>query len=405
MKHVRHILIFTVLLLLRPSCVKAQQYQWVQKSNFGGGPRYAPFAFAIGNKGYIGSGITSTGSSLQYIFTDFWEYDAIIDTWTQKANLPGTCRNASIGFTIGLKGYVTLGWSSPGVGMSSTFEYDPALNLWTQKSNFGGSARYAACSFTIGNNAYIGTGYAPYKNDFWKYDPALDSWAQIANIGGPGRSEARGFSIGGLGYVFGGGQQFNYYTNDLWQYDPVSNSWTQKTNCPGAPRCAGTAFTMGGYGFVGTGCTNTSHYMDFYRYDPIADSWLQIADFGGGTRVDPVAFTIANNGYVGVGSDSIYPSLHPMSDFWVLEDVTGMNEKNKIDFSIYPNPAVNYLTVVVPTEKSFSIEIYDVKGKCIYKTKELSKQVKVDVSKFAKGSYTLSLISTTRKRSTVFVKN
>ena len=39
------------------------------------------------------------------------------------------------------------------------WEYDPVGNTWTQKADFGGTARYAAVGFSIGNKGYIGTGH------------------------------------------------------------------------------------------------------------------------------------------------------------------------------------------------------------------------------------------------------
>ncbi|MEZ5067506.1 MAG: kelch repeat-containing protein [Bacteroidia bacterium] len=41
-------------------------------------------AFSIGSKGYIGTGSSSSGT-----LSDFWEYDAISDTWTQKSSFRG----------------------------------------------------------------------------------------------------------------------------------------------------------------------------------------------------------------------------------------------------------------------------------------------------------------------------
>jgi hypothetical protein len=53
-------------------------YVWTQKANFGGGQRFVPFSFSIGDKGYVGSGITFTGATYDYIHTDFWPISPVI---------------------------------------------------------------------------------------------------------------------------------------------------------------------------------------------------------------------------------------------------------------------------------------------------------------------------------------
>ena len=54
--------------------------------------------FSIGSKGYLG-----TGDSGPYN-KDFWEFDPLINSWTQKADFAGTARSYAVGFSIGAKG-------------------------------------------------------------------------------------------------------------------------------------------------------------------------------------------------------------------------------------------------------------------------------------------------------------
>jgi hypothetical protein len=71
---------------------------WTQKVNFAGTAAWGAVSFSIGNKGYMGTGETSTGYS-----QEFWEYDPFIDTWTQKANFGGGWRGRAVAFAIGNK--------------------------------------------------------------------------------------------------------------------------------------------------------------------------------------------------------------------------------------------------------------------------------------------------------------
>src|ERR1051326_2075685 len=112
------------------------------------------------------------------------------NVWIQKANFGGTARWAATGFAIGNKGYIGTG--NDAVLSNELWEYDQPTNSWTQKANFGGAARWAAVGFSIGTKGYIGTGNISYsranpQQDFWEYDQLTDTWAQKANFPGIGR--------------------------------------------------------------------------------------------------------------------------------------------------------------------------------------------------------------------------
>ena len=159
-------------------------------------------------------------------YKDFWEYDLATDTWTRKADFGGTAREGAVGFSIGNKGYIGTGVDSTGYE-NDFWEYNPAIDKWTQKVDFGGAARTFAVGFSIGGRGYIGTGVYQYYgdaielNDFWQYDTTMNTWTQIADFVGEATFGACGFSIGGNGFVE------NYY--NFWQYDATKmNTWTQK---------------------------------------------------------------------------------------------------------------------------------------------------------------------------------
>jgi PKD repeat protein len=67
---------------------------WTQQTNFGGEARQGAFGFSIGDKGYLGTGVTEGGSLRQ----DFWEFNPVANTWAQKANFPQV-RQSAIGFS------------------------------------------------------------------------------------------------------------------------------------------------------------------------------------------------------------------------------------------------------------------------------------------------------------------
>lgn len=257
-------------------------------------------AFAIGDKGYVGTGTVDLGSK---IYKDFWEYNPATDAWSQKAEFGGTARYSAVGFSIGDKGYigtgVSRGWGSyyPYQVEKDFWQYDPVLNIWTQKADFGGTARCGAVAFVIKNRGYVGTGEWK-ENDFWEYNPSNDSWTRKADFSGEERTEAVAFSIGNKGYISTGrdGIMSDIAYKDLWEYSPLTDTWAKKLTSAGG-RCGAFAFSIGNKGYLGAGndfkdALPFNPLQDFWEYNSEDDTWLKKEDFGGGLRGNAVAFSI-----------------------------------------------------------------------------------------------------------------
>jgi hypothetical protein len=275
---------------------------WTQKADLGGTARYLAVGFSIGNKGYtgMGQGYSSSDRPLK----DFWEFDPVLNTWTQKADFGGTARTSAVGFSIGSKGYIGMGNNSS----KDFWEFDPVLNTWTQKADFGGEALGGAVGFSIGSRGYIGTGtgyYGHAKKDFWEYNPAANTWTQKAYFGGTARTSAVGFSIGSKGYI-GTGIEDTEFKNDFWEYNPAANTWTQKADFGGNPghgavgRYGAVGFSIFSKGYIGTGY-NGFYLNDFFEFDPVLNTWTQKADFEGGRLSYSVGFSIGSKGYIRTG--------------------------------------------------------------------------------------------------------
>ncbi|HUS00229.1 MAG TPA: kelch repeat-containing protein, partial [Chitinophagaceae bacterium] len=291
------------------------QGAWVRRANF---PtiRELGVGFNIGAKGYIG-----TGRNFNDATNDFWEYDPVNNTWTQKADVPGGGRVQAVGFSINSKGYIGTGVGN-GIFESDFWEYDPISNTWTQKADVPGGPRREAVGFSIGPKGYIGTGSGDgLKNDFWEYDPSFDLWIQKANVPGGVRADAVGFGISDKGYIGigGNGNQGGFQPpapvlkNDFWEYDPFSNTWTQKANFIGFREYA-VGFSMASKGYVGTGYIGDSWgnpipTNDFWEYNPLNDSWSQKTSISTYGRYMAVGFSVGDRGYIGTGRSFF-------NDFW-----------------------------------------------------------------------------------------
>ena len=283
---------------------------WTQQTNFGGAGRQGSFGFSIGNKGYIGTG--GGASDL----ADFWEFDPVANSWTQKANFP-QFRAYAVGFSIGNFGYAGLG-SEGGSKMKDFYCYDPATNTWTKKADFGGAARASAVGFSIGSKGYVGTGtnYSnPQMSDFWEYNPSTDTWLQKSNLPVV-KNAAVGFSIAGMGYIgTGEGRNpldiFERYSKTFYQYNPATDTWIQKADFGGEGRLFAIGFGIDNKGYLGTGDGIIGMIADFWEYNPATDVW--IAKSSTLSRQSAVGFSIAGNGYIGVGENQ---SNIAQNDFW-----------------------------------------------------------------------------------------
>jgi len=246
-------------------------------------------AFSIGSMGYIGAGTAQAGGGDLFARTDFLQYNPQTDTWSRKAILPESITEA-VGFSINGKGYIGVGKletiifndeSRPEYFYSPTkslYEYSPESDCWVKKADFPGVSRVRAVAFAIGNKAYLGTGAA---------------------------------------YLGTGLQDQTDGLKDFWEYDPSTNRWTRKADFPGEGRLNAVGFSIGNKGYIGTGQSAVfgSRQKDVWEYEPLSNSWKRIDDFPGGERTQMTYFSTGTKGYV-AGGDGIGSLPGDLADFW-----------------------------------------------------------------------------------------
>ncbi|MEI6817326.1 MAG: hypothetical protein WCL14_12000, partial [Bacteroidota bacterium] len=357
-----------LLILLLATITISKADIWTRKADFPGGNKQHIGGFSIGNKGYIGTG----SGGINIWNGEFWEWDQITNTWTQKANFPGQGRVMEIGFSIGTKGYIGTGvyYNLSNYFLNDFWEWDQISNTWTQKSIFPGGSRSSAVGFSIGLKGYIGTGGNAnvYFQDLWEWNQTTDIWTQKADFPGGKRIDAVGFSIGTKGYI-GTGTSFNSITHsdtlfaDFWEYDPSSNFWTRKNDVQGGKRAAAVGFAIGTKGYLGIGTLGAhSIYSDFWEWDQTNNIWTQKADFGGGQRCASNCFSIGNKGYVCYGSND----TTTLNDLWeYFPDTTNSIPEltQEIKTSLYPNPMYDKTTLTIQgSSKNALLNIYDING-------------------------------------------
>lgn len=279
--------------------------QWTQKATHGV-PRNESGTFSIGTNFYMGCGVPNGITYLK----DFWKYDELTDTWTQKADVPGSGRAGPIAFSIGGKGYLGTGrvFGTPYTFRQDFYEYDTLTNAWTAKANFP-SVRGGAVGCSIGGKGYAGLGSSiaggpDNKKDFYEYDPVADTWTFKSNMANT-RSEAACFVMNGCVFICGG-SSLGSTSNDCWMFDPVSNTWNARMDMPmGVENTR--AFTLNNRGYILGGDYDWLHgyngsQFQVLEYIDSISRWSSVAPFPvNEQRYMLNVATIGNKGYAGMG--------------------------------------------------------------------------------------------------------
>lgn len=208
---------------------------WTQKNNMPGGARWGAVTFTINNKVYFGLGNGSGSSSNPQFRADFYEYDAINDTWQTKASFPGAGRVEPGSFSVDTDndGVSDRGFLIAGGNLTSAFkdvwEYIPTSNIWVQKQDMP-SVRMSPTAFVLNNEPYIGLGNASTGNvliDFWKYEIATDSWLRMSDFPGTAVWGTYEFVIDDVAYVLDGAPSGGNVVRQFYKYAPLVNGYSE----------------------------------------------------------------------------------------------------------------------------------------------------------------------------------
>ena len=191
------------------------------------------------------------------------------DTWTQKADFPGTARNSAVAMAVDEKGYLGTGYDGTNY-LNDFWEFNPTTNTWAQKADFPGSGRYGAYVCCGQNNG-------EYVDDFWKFDPSTESWTQLRDISDSSdedydddytitRTNGVAFVIDGAAYLTCG--ESGSLRSDTWKYYPATDLWENVAKFKGTARTATASFSSGEKGFVVSGKSGTTQFDDIWEFHP-----------------------------------------------------------------------------------------------------------------------------------------
>jgi N-acetylneuraminic acid mutarotase len=383
--------IVLLLFLLLTTSLFSQGNSWLQLNDFLGGQRERAVAFAIGDYGYLGTGVDTA----EQVLKDLWRYDPVMDSWTQMADLPGAPRRDAIGFSAGGKGYIGLGVdnhiSIQGNKKKDLWEFDPILNSWLQKADYpggGGNGAFFSTVFVTDEKAYVcGGKIGPnlYINQLWEYKPSADAWTERAPFPGGVRYLAVSFSINGSGYVGMGANQ-DVYKKDFYKFNPGSNSWSAIAPFPAYERGSASAFAINGRGYVCLG-TNGGLLDDLIEYNPVTNTWAIRASYGGSPRKNAIAFVLHDKAYVGTGKG--YDGKRRGMQEYTAIDFLGLDEQDLNSLLVYPNPTNGAVHLNQSVSEHSTIMVFDVLGNIVLESD--ADQEEINLINLPKGNYILKL--------------
>jgi N-acetylneuraminic acid mutarotase len=382
---------------------------WTQKASFPGLQIYGGFSFSIAGKGYIGCGYQYDDMNVAY--KQFWMYDPVTNSWSQKADFAGVERYFASGIAINGKGYAGLGRNQLVSVFNDWYEYDPVGNAWTQKSSCPLVNVEAAESTTDFGYIITSTGATA------QYNPLTDTWQNKAPF--PLNLDyIKTFSIGNYIYAgMGYNNQTGTFNNSFYVYDESNNAWQQKATFPGAGRFTGANFSIGqkGYFGLGFGTQWPLYYTDFWEYNPVTDQWGQAASYPGVPREGFLSFSTSTHGYAGIGAEFTTTIPLYFNDFWEYTPGPLVNVEENAKpipvMKINPNIVSSVCNIFLwnlPSSQSELI-VTDVTGKVVFRkwlTENMPslRQETIHLTGYSQGIYYVMIMSEKFSLKEKFVK-
>ena len=121
-------------------------------------------------------------------------------------------------------------------------------------------------------------------------------------------------------------------------------------------------------------------------------------DYGSAIALQPDdKIILAGNTFTGSGTSEILVARYDNT-------VLGTGDFQNIAFSLYPNPANDYITIDLNgTSSNYQVAIFDVLGKNVYNT-EIDGTKQIDLSSLAAGAYFVKLNSNSQTTTIRFIK-
>jgi len=339
MLHIKYYL--PILLFLIPTFILCQE--WIQIADFPATERDDGSSFIIGNKAYCG-----TGLKIGFIAcNDMYSFDMNTETWETINSLPaGMERQYAQGFSANDHGYI-FGGINGNTFFNDLWMYEPITNNWQNKTPLPNAGRMGVSSFVINDTAYILGGRTSSSlsiSEFWAYCISSDTWTFKGNLPFGERWRASAVSDNEKGYVIFGMDASEVTRKELYAFEPLTNSWSQISNFPGEGRVYSSLSYMNGNLIVLAGLDSTENsYNDMWQFNLNTLVWQQLTSIPSTGRRGGMCFNSNSTLYYVAGIDQ---ANNRLKETWKVINPTALpNNKENTRFKIFPNPAVNQLTI------------------------------------------------------------
>lgn len=424
--------------------------RWSTLSIFPGDPRGFGMGGSYGDKGYVGFGLAQSG-----YLNDLWEYDPDNDSWRELTTCP--ClgrRHPAFAVTENGKIYVGMGDGNDSTGTFASgfndwWEYDIASDVWSRKADLPANGRHHPYFFAIGTDVYAGFGHnaATIYRDFYKYNSTNDQWTRLNDFPGESRVAGAQFAYNGYGYIVDGegSDHQNLDSGEFYKYHPDNDEWTRLAFRTKEGLWAPNAFVIDSMAYVvGGDLDNDQSLNTLWAYSleekPVDNSLSEINDEGELTlnsdffdQNATYQWVDCNDNYSPIGSandpditmenGSSYALVVTYSEggidtsdcykFTKAQDTTDntdttvstsqvLSVSDDNQFSIYPNPVVDYVNVVSTSSENYNYSILSFSGRVLQSGVISLQNQRLNMSSFSKGSYFLVINSENNETRNVY---
>lgn len=377
-------LYFLALLSIYCFSSSSQNLGFVPMPDYPGLGRDDASVFVIGNKAYVGIGYMS-GFVLGQ---DFYCFDSNTNTWQAVAQFPGEPRMYATSFTLNGNGYVVGGIGANNTVYTDVWQYNPSNNSWAQlPTSLPGTLRRGMQAAIWNDHAYMFFGKDTYNlhKQVWKFDGSI--WSQLPDFPSIARFQSADVQVDSMVY-FVGGFDLSIRTQEVWRFNLQTESWTQLADFPGEDRWYARGFVFNHKIYIGTGWAEAGYVDDFWSYEPVSQNWETAPALAGEYRKGMVSFNIGERAFIGSGT-KITGERDPK--FWEFVTNAGITQNENVQFSLYPNPAKDYLYIGT-AENSWKCPTYkvvDINGKEIKKGQLQTSDGMIAISGIPDGIYHL----------------
>ena len=206
-----------------------KKHSWEAVDAYPGGYREETISFVIENRAYVGLGVSIIGNKengyVWFLHDDFFVFDYEKMAWeTQSIKFPGGPRSGAVAFAINNKGYVGTGYNhGPIDNLDDFYEFDQATG-WTKIASMD-KGRRGAHAFVANGSAYVCFGFV---GDIIKFDPKSKIWKKqpiLYEEGDTSKLQMFDRSSFFSSFVLNKRGQDFVYTSNGWGYNPRKNIW------------------------------------------------------------------------------------------------------------------------------------------------------------------------------------